>query len=261
MSHFHLPEPSRCHVVRRARSIVTCPRCGDGRPRNQGSRGARHYYSCRRCCEAPEVPFSFSVDEDRGLDAVLPEGCWRGEAVWIVGGGRSAKGWNPREAWPSPTIAINDAWRLFEPAGLTPTVSWSADQLWLRDAARDWDYRDAVALRVAPGLDMAIPRGVWVAPARDEPGHWPSRLAEGLRVAACSGLGALCLADALGASRIVLVGHDLDGVTGQGHPAAAIHSVFLDRFREIAPMVSASVEVRGESPLASLPWGDRRVRL
>lgn len=239
-------------VQRFVRSVVACPWCGDPHPRNNGVQWGRAYYACRRCEDAPGVPRGFAVNETNDLGAVLREGCWFGLTVWVVGGGRSALAWNPREAHPWPSIAVNSAWRLFAAAGRSPTLSWSADQLWLKLAARDDAYLDAVGLRAAPGLDMRIPSGFWVAPVRDEVGHWARRLGDGVRVGSCSGLAAMAVADALGAATIKLVGFDLDGVAGDGADAREAHELFFDRFVEIAPMVRAQVDVVGGGRLAEV---------
>lgn len=227
---FHLP----------VQRYLTCPRCGDGKP-NRGSWEGIIYLYCRRC-----VGFGWKVAMNSNLGDVLKPNCWSGLKVYIVGGGQSAKKWDAKNANGNPTIACNGAWRLFRDWRITPTVSWSSDQLWLKKAKADPEYCDFVALRAAPDIGMKIPAGVLTTPVLEREDHWPRKLSDGIRAPLNnSGLSALSLADALGASEIHLIGFDVDGVGGDLSDQAQVHWQMMLAVVKIAPLVRARVVSKG----------------
>jgi hypothetical protein len=224
------------------RRLVTCVRCGDGRPRQSGGEAGIIFLRCRRCV-VDGGPFCWKACVERRLSVVLKNQCWSGLDVTVVGGGRSVKRWRPKIG-EGPTIACNNSWRIFQRHQIVPTVSWSADQLWLKIAARDKEYLDFVALRAAPGLDMSIPYGVLIAEVTDGDDYWARDLTDGIRAPLNnSGLSAIALADSLGAKTIKLIGFDMDGVGGDGSDQSEIHRLMLIEARKIATLARARVIV------------------
>ena len=236
------PPRARAPVSFATQGIMACPHCNTRVSGSNGRHGRSRYCSCSRC--SASFPMPVLCD----LSGPLPENCWEGLRVWVFGGGRTAKGFDVRQAHPDPTIACNGIWEIFDRAGLAPTVSWSADQLWLKRASRSEAYKRAVGLRAAPDYGIKIPAEVFLAPSLEVEGHWADSLAAGIRFPNNSGLSALALADALGAEEIHLVGFDLDGVSGDGITHAWVrhdHNNVLEHAREAAGLIRARVVVHG----------------
>lgn len=137
-----------------------------------------------------------------------PPRIFEGEDVWIIGGGPSLKGFNPRLLRGRRAIAVNCSYRLVPDADV---LYWGDQRWWARnksDAMARFRGRFKVTRKQSPdqGVDAVgwTSRGGW----SDQPGHVAGR---------DSGCQAINLAAQMGARRIFLLGFDMQPVGGENN--------------------------------------------
>lgn len=152
-----------------------------------------------------------------------PEPIWKGETVFLLGGGPSLTGVDLCALRGRQTMTINSSLHLARDAGLDNGVLFFMDNGW-------WHaHRDAVL--AWPGSVMTLSR----AAKRDAPNavrriqmSYPSDgfpAPPAIRWGRSSGHVAIALAVAMGAQRIVLLGYDMQVVAGRSHHHADYNRV------------------------------------
>jgi hypothetical protein len=133
---------------------------------------------------------------------------WKGETVFIVGGGPSLKGFDFEQLRDKNTIIINKA---------VQTCPWADVLYWTDSRVYDW-YRDDInnfkghKYTVKPynvPSDVKALKNTGVSGLEEEP--------NGVRHGNNSGYAAINLAYHLGVSRIVLLGYDMGNLGAQSH--------------------------------------------
>lgn len=205
---------------------------------------------------------------DRDLDAgktiadVLPDGAWRGQRAFIIGGGPSLKGFDFSKLDGELAIGVNRAYEKID-----CTVMYSMD-----DRFFDWARKGAFGEAALERFNSFCGYRVWAHFHGDVPeGYYGIRLGDagGLPLSIAddfghgnnSGYSALLLAYCLGANPIYLLGFDMkhDGRASHwhgGYPSGGTEKT-LDSFRgpfeRIAPeLARAGVDVVNLNPDSAL---------
>lgn len=203
----------------------------------------------------------------------IPDGAWRGQRCFLIGGGPSLKGFDFERLRGERVIAINKAF-LDAPFA---DVMFAMDSPLFDDIITGKfgeNYRQAFQdfAGVKLWLDLSgkthIP-GVYSVPAAGEIG-WTKSLRDGLFHGQNSGYGALNLAIVLGADPIYLLGYDMTkGPAGEkhyhdGYPTGAnpeALNIFLNSFKAGAAILPAGgpriVNLNPGSALRCFEFGDR----
>ena len=201
------------------------------------------------------------IVKERGsapLYATLPDGSWRGEAAFIIGGGPSLTGFDFTRLKGRRVIAVN---RAFEVARFAD-ILFSMDSLYYRWALMRPSHSFSKFKGLKVWLDTyGFPyQGIHLVKSQGEKGlSWSLR--DGLYHGRNSGYAALNLAACLGANPIYLMGFDMAVRDGKTH----FHSgysmafpvrklpIYAERFNQAAPMLKArNINVVNLSPSSAL---------
>ena len=204
---------------------------------------------------------------------VLPDGAWRGQRCFIIGGGPSLKRFDFERLRGERVIAINKAFLDAPFADVMFAMDRPLLDLIVAGKLGE-NYRQAFEAftGVKLWLDLSgynYPLGVYAVPSAGEIG-WTKSLRHGLFHGQNSGYGALNLAMILGANPIYLLGYDMTtGPAGEkhyhdGYPTGAnpdALSVFLKAFRAGAAILPAGgpriVNLNPKSALRCFEFGDK----
>ena len=175
------------------------------------------------------------------LHQVLPDGSWKNERCYILGGGPSVKSFDLTATAGTRVIAVNRAYEI---------CSWADIVTSCDDCFYGW-HKDDPRFRAHHGLKVMIlvdpnpnlESDVWVVPGLIE--RCVGSIENGLGHGWSSGYGALMLAIALGCAPIYLVGFDMQGDSAtnkqiwwhDGYPHqvdAACYQKYADEFRWVA---------------------------
>jgi hypothetical protein len=203
----------------------------------------------------------------------LPDGAWRGQRCFIVGGGPSLKGFDFSRLRGERVIAVNKAFYDVPFADIMFAMDRPLLDLIMQGKLGE-NYRAAFeSFRGAKlWLDLsgyAYPAGIYSIRSAGEIG-WTKSLAEGLFHGQNSGYGALNLALVLGADPIYLLGYDCArGPSGEknyhdGYPTGSspdAMNIFLKAFEAGAEMLKAIshsriVNLNRNSALKCFEFGD-----
>ena len=198
---------------------------------------------------------------------MLDDNCWRGEKVFVVGGGESKAALDLSRMREHRVIACNVA--AFEVAcdvavALDRRVFDRYKAAW---SALDAAGREMIYVNANWGGGDRFPGFVRELPAsRDH--AWTETLADGALLFSNTGLTALHLAYLAGAAEIVLVGFDLVATgkltTGALYPenektdAKATYQKFAEAFTRYAPRLKSRrvVNVNASSAIRDFEFGD-----
>lgn len=153
------------------------------------------------------------IANNRKISDVLRQGQWKGQRCFIIGGGPSVKNFDLKKLEGENTIAINLAFRLFN-----PTIIYGMDaRLWGWIELGDTGPLDKLvfdkckAIKVWSDTEMVpLPEEIFIAKSIGRPGL-SHDIKEGVACGTNSGYGALNIALLLGASEIYLIGYDFNG--------------------------------------------------
>lgn len=148
------------------------------------------------------------LDRTSGSSTGLPYGCWRGETAFVIASGPSSNQQDARKAKENGrVIVVNCAVRLCPDAD----ALYAADEQWWRTYKNDWE--NFKGWKFTLSADAARKYGVTLLEmeAKDGLGR------KGLATGGNSGYQATNLAYLLGASRIVLLGFDMQHKDGKHH--------------------------------------------
>ena len=183
-------------------------------------------------------------EEGRMLVDVLPDGTWKDQRCFIIGGGSSLKDFDFSKLKGENVIGVN---RAFEKVDCT--INFAMDyhlHKWITSGrlgpeARDKfeNYKGYPVWLDSVGYDY--PKGIFIV-AGSNKRFLTTSMAEGIGGASNSGYGALNLAVCLGANPIYLLGFDMYGAAGRqawwhdGYPDKRddkIYGVFINDFKMI----------------------------
>lgn len=145
-------------------------------------------------------------------EELFPENCWKGERVFVVGGGQSLRGFPFRRLKGEKVIAIN---RSHECGHASMVVT--GDRLWLESNMPCEDLSKTIPVVYAYRPDapvvkrkiLRLTRPIHATPCATQT-LWGRNYREGLSPG-CSGIRAANLACILGASKVYLLGIDMVG--------------------------------------------------
>ncbi len=210
-------------------------------------------------------------DEGRMLYDVLPDGTWKGQRCFIIGGGESLRGFDFSKLKNEMVIGVN---RAFEK--IDCMINYSMDYelfLWIKNGKlgpatkkKFEDYKGYPVWIDNTGYDY--PKGIFILNSSDTPAVANS-MSEGLWTGTNAGFGALNLAVALGANPIYLLGFDMKGKNGRqawwhsgykGQQGAKVYESFISDFERIAPMLKEKgikvINLNKESNLKAFNFGN-----
>jgi len=141
------------------------------------------------------------------LYGILPDGSWRNERCYILGGGPSLKNFDLSETIGSRVIAVNRAYQICPWADIVA----SCDDYFYSLHKDEHGFRSHAGLKVMMLVDPNpnLEPDVWVVPGIIE--RSSGTIQEGLGHGWNSGYGALMLALALGCDPVYLIGFDMQG--------------------------------------------------
>jgi hypothetical protein len=216
-----------------------------------------------------------SRGESQAFIERFPDGAWRGQRCFIVGGGPSLKGFDFERLRDERVIAVNKAFYDAPFADIVFGMDRSfIDNIMAGKLNKDGkDYRQAFEVFVGIKLwldvsNYSYPPGIYSIPSAGEIG-WTKSLGEGLYHGQNSGYGALNLAMVLGADPIYLLGYDCsrgpageknyhDGYPSGGNPDAL--NIFRRAFEAGAALLNGRpriVNLNPQSALRCFGFGDR----
>lgn len=208
----------------------------------------------------------------------LEDGAWSGRRCFVVGGGESLKGFDWSRLEGELTIAVNATAKRMS---LPPTIAFTMDAAYARKQidphGQTLPWEDGVGLArpqnpewaALPSVKVfhdATPDG-WPWEGWLERGfsahigssgwlRWGTSLEDGLVWSCNSGLGAINLADVLGASPIYLLGFDGHGAhfhdDYRGGPTVEYHAMAAGWHKACLDQVRG--DVLNLNPESSLPW-------
>jgi len=201
----------------------------------------------------------------------FPDGAWKGQRCFIVGGGPSLRGFDFGRLRGERVIAVNKAFLDVPFADVMFAMDRPLLDL-ITTGKLGEDYRRAFAsfCGVKLWLDLSnysYPAGVYSIPSTGEAG-WTKSLKEGLCHGQNSGYGALNLALVLGADPIYLLGYDCSkGPAGEknyhnGYPSGTnpdALNIFKRAFEEGAAMLEGGhriINLNSASALRCFEFGD-----
>lgn len=188
---------------------------------------------------------TLNYDEGRMLYDVLPDGSWKDQRCFILGGGESLKNFDFSKLKGELVIGVNRAYELMD-----CMVNFAMDynlhgwitkgRLGKKAKEKFEDYEGYPVWLDAVGYDY--PKGIFILNKSNSPAFSYS-MKEGIGGGTNSGFGALNLAVCLGASPIYLLGFDMKGKDGRqswwhdGYPdkrSDDIYGMFINDFKRVA---------------------------
>ena len=216
------------------------------------------------------TPVILDYEQGRMLYDILPDGSWKDQRCFIIGGGESLKGFDFSKLKNELVIGVNRAYELGN-----CTINYAMDNNfynWITDGKlgqevkkKFEDFKGIPVWLDSAGYDY--PKGIFILNKSD--GHKNSYIMkDGIRSGTNAGFGALNLAVCLGANPIYLLGFDMEGKNGEqtwwhdGYPENQIERVydkFILDFKEIAPKLKEKgvrvINLNPESKLKCFDFG------
>lgn len=187
-----------------------------------------------------------NYEEGRMLHDVLPDGSWKDQRCFIIGGGESLKDFDFSKLKGELVMGVNRAYEKID-----CMINFAMDYNlhgWITKgrlgpaAKRKFeDYKGYPVWLDAVGYDY--PKGIFILNKSDSP-IFSYSMKEGIGGGTNSGYGALNLAICLGANPIYLLGFDMKGRDGRqswwhdGYPdkrSDKIYGMFINDFKRVAP--------------------------
>ncbi len=192
-----------------------------------------------------KVPVILDYEKGRMLSDILPNGAWKDQRCFIIGGGESLKGFDFSKLKNELVIGVNRAYEI-----APVTINYAMDnnfyhwmtkgKLGQEAKQRFEDFKGIPVWLDSAGYDY--PQGIFIL---NELGRKKNNfvMKDGIRGGTNAGLGALNLAVCLGANPIYLLGFDMIGKKGKqvwwhdGYPNVQgdrVYNGFILDFKNIA---------------------------
>jgi len=215
-------------------------------------------------------PAILDYDKGRMFHDVFPDGEWRGQRCFIIGGGESLKNFDFSKLKNELVIGVNLAFKKID-----CQINFAMDynlyewiingKLGATTKKKFEDYEGYPVWLDTVGYNY--PKNIFVLPGSTEFGL-SSSLSKGIVTCTNSGFGALNLAICLGADPIYLLGFDMKGKDGKqvhwhnGYPdrqGSKVYGAFINDFNRIAPTLKKRgthiVNLNSESALKCFEFG------
>ncbi len=216
--------------------------------------------------QAGRKPVILDYEQGRMLHDILPDGSWKNQQCFIIGGGESLKGFDFSKLKNELVIGVNRAYEAMD-----CTINYSMDNNlynWIigealgKKAKRKFeDFKGIPVWLDSAGYDY--PNGIFILNKLD--GHKNNyAMRDGLRAGSNAGFGALNLAICLGANPIYLLGFDMEGKWWHdGYPEEhgdTIYTKYMFDFKELAPRLEKKgvrvINLNPESKLRCFKFGE-----
>ena len=213
-------------------------------------------------------PVILDYEQGRMLYDILPDGAWKGQRCFIIGGGESLRDFDFSKLKNELVIGVNRAYELGN-----CTINYAMDnnvyhwitkgKLGQQAKERFEDFKGIPVWVDSAGYDY--PQGIFIL---NKLGTQKNnfKMKDGILSGTNAGFGALNLAVCLGANPIYLLGFDMEGRDGKqiwwhdGYPENQIESryrTFILDFKDIAPKLKErGTRVINLNPASKLRWFD-----
>jgi len=213
-------------------------------------------------------PVILDYEQGRMLYDIMPDGAWKGQRCFIIGGGESLRGFDFSKLKNELVIGVNRAYELGN-----CTINYAMDNNlyhWITKGVlgqeakeRFEDFKGIPVWVDSAGYDY--PQGIFIL---NKLGTQKNNFSmkDGILSGTNAGFGALNLAVCLGANPIYLLGFDMEGKNGgqawwhDGYPENQIESIyrtFMLDFKKIAPKLKErGTRVINLNPDSKLRWFD-----
>ena len=188
----------------------------------------------------------YDYDKGRFLYDVMPDGAWKDQRCFIIGGGESLREFDFSKLKNELVIGVNLAFKAID-----CTINFAMDNdlySWITTGRLGEEtkekFEDFRGFRV--WLDSSgynYPKGIFMLKNSEKP-TLSRHMRDGINAKSNSGFGALNLAVCLGANPIYLLGFDMKGKDGRqswwhkGYPSnqrEGVYPVFIKDFKRITP--------------------------
>jgi len=213
-------------------------------------------------------PVILDYEQGRMLYDILPDGAWKGQRCFIIGGGESLKGFDFSKLKNELVIGVNRAYEIMD-----CTINYAMDNNlyhWITKGTlgqeakeRFGDFKGIPVWVDSAGYDY--PQGIFILNKLGKQKN-NFKMRDGIKSGTNAGFGALNLAVCLGANPIYLLGFDMEGRGGKqvwwhdGYPENQIESIyktFILDFKDIAPKLKKrGTRVINLNPASKLIWFD-----
>ena len=211
-------------------------------------------------------PVILDYEAGRMLYDILPDGSWKNQRCFILGGGESLRGFDFSKLKNELVIGTNRAYEAMD-----CTINYAMDNTlykWITRGALGQEakkkFEDFKGIPV--WFDSAgynYPNGIFILNKLDSPRNNYS-MKEGLRAGNNTGFGALNLAICLGANPIYLLGFDMEGKWWHdGYPEEygnRAYVIYALDFKELAPRLAKKgirvINLNPESKLRCFEYGE-----
>ena len=217
------------------------------------------------------TPVILDYEQGRMLYDILPDGSWKNQRCFIIGGGESLKGFDFSKLKNELVIGINRAYELGN-----CTINYSMDnnlyhwitkgKLGQQAKKRFEDFKGIPVWLDSAGYNY--PNGIFILNKLSDHKRTYA-MKDGLRSGTNAGFGALNLAICLGANPIYLLGFDMEGWNGKqtwwhdGYPENQFEKVydrFMVDFKKIAPELKEKgirvINLNSKSRLKCFEFGE-----
>ena len=216
-------------------------------------------------------PVILDYEQGRMLYDILPDGAWKGQRCFIIGGGESLRGFDFSKLKNELVIGVNRAYEV-----MPCTINYAMDnnlyhwitkgRLGQKAKKRFRDFKGIPVWVDSAGYDY--PQGIFIL---NKLGSQKNNFSmkDGIRSGTNAGFGALNLAVCLGANPIYLLGFDMEGKDGKqawwhdGYPDNQndkIYDGFILNFKRIAPKLKEKgtrvINLNPESKLKCFDFGE-----
>jgi len=210
------------------------------------------------------APVILDYEQGRMLHDIMPDGAWKNQRCFIIGGGESLKGFDFSKLKNELVIGVNRAYEAID-----CTINYAMDHnlyRWItggelgQEAKKKFeDFKGIPVWLNSAGYDY--PKGIFILNKLSN--HKRNFIMkDGLRSGTNAGLGALSLAVCLGANPIYLLGFDMKGRDGKqtwwhdGYPENQIDRIYesfiLDFKRVESELREKGVQVINLNPESKL---------
>lgn len=220
--------------------------------------------------KAGRTPVILDYEEGRMLYDIMPDGTWKDQRCFIIGGGESLKEFDFSKLKNELVIGVNRAYEMMD-----CTINYAMDNnlyRWItggklgQEAKNKFeDFKGIPVWLDSAGYDY--PKGIFILNKSD--GHKNSyAMKDGLKSGTNAGFGALNLAVCLGANPIYLLGFDMKGKEGEagwwhnGYPerqSDKVYKAFNNDFKRTASELKEKgfrvINLNPESELKCFEFG------
>jgi len=221
-------------------------------------------------CKESRPVAMFDYDKGRMLYDVLPDGTWRGQRCFIIGGGESLKDFDFSKLKNEMVIGVNRAYEKMDCmvnfAMDNDLYGWITNGKLGAEAKKKFeDYKGYPVWLDSIGYNY--PQGIFIL-NKSESRNLGNNMKDGIMGGTNSGFGALNLAVYLGANPIYLLGFDMKGKDGKQvnwhneYPekqGEKVYKAFINDFNRVAPELKKRkiqvVNLNDESELKCFEFG------